>query len=174
MFLTPHTIASKSRYVVSQFYYNTSDYLCTYNIVNETENDCDGGTARTKNEFSSGEKGVAFQKNLIVPEGARNSPGLPLGGAGGPCPGGPVRNSGGPPPAPGGGYSPVTATAAAIPAKLAGSKPVRNRLRVLFREDRIRPAISEPGCHNYRDLPTRYDVYYSRDRTRDKVLLSIP
>lgn len=113
------------------------------------------------------------KESRSVPEGARNSPGLPPEGAGGPCPGGPVRNSGGPPPAPGGGYSPVTATAAAIPAKLAGSKPVRNRLRVLFREDRIRPAISEPGCHNYRDLPTRYDVYYSRDRTRDKVLPSI-
>lgn len=103
-----------------------------------------------------------------IPEGARNSPGLPPEGAGGPCPGGPVRNSGGPPPAPGGGYSPVTATAAAIPAKLAGSKPVRNRLRVLFREDRIRPPISEPGCHNYRDLPNPLRcLLYSRDTTRE-------
>lgn len=86
----------------------------------------------------------------LLPEGARNSPGLPPVGAGGPCPGGPVRNSGGPPPAPGGGYSPATATAAAMPAKLAGSRPVRNRLRTALRGDRIRPAISETGCHNYR------------------------
>lgn len=58
-------------------------------------------------------------------------------GAGGPCPGGPVRNSGGPPPAPGGGYSPATATAAAMPAKLAGSRPVRNRLRTALRGDLV-------------------------------------
>lgn len=104
----------------------------------------------------------------LLPEGARNSPGLPPVGAGGPCPGGPVRNSGGPPPAPGGGYSPATATAAAMPAKLAGSRPVRNRLRTALRGDRIRPAISETGCHNYRGaylLDSRF-IIITRDSGR--------
>lgn len=67
-----------------------------------------------------------FYSNFL-PVGARNSPGLPPDGGWLPCPGGPVRKSGGPPAAPGGGYSPATAAAAAIPAKLAGSKPVTNK-----------------------------------------------
>jgi hypothetical protein len=66
----------------------------------------------------------------FIPEGAKNSAGLPADGTGGPCPGGPVKNSGGPEPAPGGGYSPATAAAAAIPAILVGSRPNASILNI--------------------------------------------
>lgn len=51
-----------------------------------------------------------------------------------------MRNSGGPPPAPVGGYSPATAAAAAMPAILAGSKPVKNRFATFQGTSNIGPS----------------------------------